>query len=302
MQLSIDLTGREVLVTGSDTASRQAVRRYRAAGAVVSRLSSPSGSRHDGPLPGAVAAFDDGHRHVRAHPGPAQSGGELVQRSDPHQHHDRAAQPGEVHVLLLGQRGVARDHGEHVADLAVRDRDPGCGRDGDGTRNTGDHADGNSGLHTGGHFLAAAAEHVRVAALEPHHVLSGQGGLDHEFLDPGLADRVVAGALTHVHQLGRAQGGQFLVRGQPVVEDDVRVPQGLDGGDRQQFGGSRAASDQGDVAGGAGGGFHGDRDAGFAAAVQQRIPAGLAVVDGSHEERTLGQRPVVARALRGAEA
>ncbi|MCU1436018.1 MAG: hypothetical protein JWR71_2743, partial [Pseudarthrobacter sp.] len=28
MQLTIDLTGREILVTGSDTAARQAVRRY----------------------------------------------------------------------------------------------------------------------------------------------------------------------------------------------------------------------------------------------------------------------------------
>lgn len=41
MQLSIDLTGREVLVTGSDHAARQAVRRYEAAGAVVYRLSTP---------------------------------------------------------------------------------------------------------------------------------------------------------------------------------------------------------------------------------------------------------------------
>ena len=63
MQLSIDLTGREVLVTGSDSAARQAVRRYRAAGAVVSRLSSPDGGAHDGPLPERpflVAAVDDG--------------------------------------------------------------------------------------------------------------------------------------------------------------------------------------------------------------------------------------------------
>ena len=63
MQLSIDLTGREVLVTGSDHAARQAVRRYEAAGAVVSRLSTPHGAGHDGPLPERpflVAAVDDG--------------------------------------------------------------------------------------------------------------------------------------------------------------------------------------------------------------------------------------------------
>jgi len=63
MQLSIDLSGREVLITGSDTAARQAVRRYEAAGAVVFRLSSPQGGRHDGSLPERpflVAAVDDG--------------------------------------------------------------------------------------------------------------------------------------------------------------------------------------------------------------------------------------------------
>jgi uroporphyrin-III C-methyltransferase len=63
MQLSIDLTGRDVLVTGSDFAARQAVRRYEAAGAVVSRLSTPQGAGHDGSLPERpflVAAVDDG--------------------------------------------------------------------------------------------------------------------------------------------------------------------------------------------------------------------------------------------------
>ena len=44
MQLTIDLTGREVLVTGADHAARQAVRRYEAAGAVVFRLSTPQGA------------------------------------------------------------------------------------------------------------------------------------------------------------------------------------------------------------------------------------------------------------------
>lgn len=41
MQLSIDLTGRDVLVTGSETAARQAVRRYEAAGAGSSGSAFP---------------------------------------------------------------------------------------------------------------------------------------------------------------------------------------------------------------------------------------------------------------------
>ena len=63
MQLTIDLAGRNVLVTGADHAARQAVRRYEAAGAVVSRLRIPAGGGHDGPLPERpflVAAVDDG--------------------------------------------------------------------------------------------------------------------------------------------------------------------------------------------------------------------------------------------------
>ncbi|MGK3648903.1 uroporphyrinogen-III C-methyltransferase [Pseudarthrobacter enclensis] len=61
MQLDIDLTGRDVLVTGTDTAARQAVRRFQAAGAVVHRLASPQTT--DAALPARpflVAAVDDG--------------------------------------------------------------------------------------------------------------------------------------------------------------------------------------------------------------------------------------------------
>ncbi|MBT2248574.1 uroporphyrinogen-III C-methyltransferase [Arthrobacter sp. BHU FT2] len=61
MQLDIDLTGRDVLVTGTDTAARQAVRRFQAAGAVVRRLASPQAA--DAALPARpflVAAVDDG--------------------------------------------------------------------------------------------------------------------------------------------------------------------------------------------------------------------------------------------------
>ncbi|MFH5880455.1 uroporphyrinogen-III C-methyltransferase [Arthrobacter sp. NA-172] len=63
MQLTIDLTGRDVLVIGSASAARQAIRRYEAAGAVVYRLSTPNGAEGDGPLPERpflVAAVDDG--------------------------------------------------------------------------------------------------------------------------------------------------------------------------------------------------------------------------------------------------
>ena len=80
MQLSIDLTGREVLVTGTENAARQAVRRYQAAGAVVYRLSTPAGRRPDGPLPERpflVAAVDDGE------PGWVRAGGPMPRSRHP---------------------------------------------------------------------------------------------------------------------------------------------------------------------------------------------------------------------------
>ena len=62
MQLSIDLTGRNVLVAGSPAAARQAVRRYEAAGAVVHRLGSPAEARfvHLPERLFLVAAVEDG--------------------------------------------------------------------------------------------------------------------------------------------------------------------------------------------------------------------------------------------------
>lgn len=63
MQLSIDLTGQSVLVTGDDHAARQAVRRYEAAGAAVSRLRTAAGAAPARALarrPFLVAAVDDG--------------------------------------------------------------------------------------------------------------------------------------------------------------------------------------------------------------------------------------------------
>ena len=252
-----------------------------------------------GALAGAVAAFDDGHGHVGAHAGPAQAGRQLVQGADAHQDHDGPAQAGQVRELLLGQRGVAGDHGEHVADFAVRDRDAGGGRNRDGAGDSGDDADRNPGSDAGSNFLAAAAEDVGVPALEADHVVAGQRAFDHELFDVGLADLVVAGLLAHVHQLRRGQGRQLLVRGEPVVEDDVGVAQRRHGGDGQQFGGARAAADQRDVARGAGRRLGGHRDAGCAAPVQEGVPAGLAVVDRGHQERALGQRAVMAGAAAG---
>ncbi|HET8879157.1 MAG TPA: uroporphyrinogen-III C-methyltransferase [Arthrobacter sp.] len=118
MQLSIDLTGRTVLVTGSDSAARQAVLRYRAAGAVVSRLSSPQGAA-TGPapegLPFLVAAVDDGRPGWAARLDRFRSDGVPV-AAEP------AAGPAG-HVTLVGGGPGTGDLLTVAAVAALRDAD-----------------------------------------------------------------------------------------------------------------------------------------------------------------------------------
>lgn len=124
MQLTIDLTGRDVLVIGSAHAARQAVRRYEAAGAVVYRLSTPDGADSDGPLPERpflVAAVDDGQPGwepllercrkagipVASEPAPGESGHVTLVGGG----------PGALDLLTIGAVNALRD-----ADVVFYDR------------------------------------------------------------------------------------------------------------------------------------------------------------------------------------
>ena len=118
MQLTIDLTGREVLVTGAEHAARQAVRRYEAAGAIVFRLSTPQGAGMDGPLPERpflVAAVDDGQPGWEALLGRCQATGIPVAAEPP------AGPAG--HVTLVGGRPRTAALLTVAAVAALRDAD-----------------------------------------------------------------------------------------------------------------------------------------------------------------------------------
>ena len=80
----------------------------------------------------------------------------------------------------LGEFLVAGDHAEALGQPAVRDRDAGGGRDGDGRGDAGDHFNLDAVLPAELGFLAAAAQDVRVAALEPDHPVALQGFLDQD--------------------------------------------------------------------------------------------------------------------------
>jgi uroporphyrin-III C-methyltransferase len=118
MQLTIDLTGRDVLVTGSDVTARQAVRRYEQAGAAVYRLSAPAGAASDGPLPERpflVAAVEDGDDGWLPLLERCREAGIPVA-------HEPAAGP-EGHVTLVGGGPGALDLLTVGAVAALRDAD-----------------------------------------------------------------------------------------------------------------------------------------------------------------------------------
>ncbi|WP_405475170.1 uroporphyrinogen-III C-methyltransferase [Paenarthrobacter ilicis] len=122
MQLTIDLTGREVLVAGSEKAARQAVRRYRSAGASVIRLTEPGATAGAGAgddsmpeRPFLVAVIDDG----------GTGWGPLVERcrKDGIPVATEPAAGAEGHVTLVGGGPGALDLLTVGAVNALRDAD-----------------------------------------------------------------------------------------------------------------------------------------------------------------------------------
>ncbi|GAA2859266.1 uroporphyrinogen-III C-methyltransferase [Paenarthrobacter ilicis] len=122
MQLTIDLTGREVLVAGSEKAARQAVRRYRSAGATVIHLTEPGATAGAGTgadsmpeRPFLVAVIDDG----------GTGWGPLVERclKDGIPVATEPAAGAEGHVTLVGGGPGALDLLTVGAVNALRDAD-----------------------------------------------------------------------------------------------------------------------------------------------------------------------------------
>ena len=90
---------------------------------------------------------------------------------------------------------MARHDGEDVADAAVGHGYAGTPRHADRGRDPGHDRHGQPGLHGGRDLLAAPAEDVGVAALEPHDREAGEGALDHDALDLVLGHGMVSGRL-----------------------------------------------------------------------------------------------------------
>ena len=123
---------------------------------------------------------------------------------------------GLVGVLVAGEEG------DRTGRIAMGHRYTRVGRCGDARSDPGHHLEGDVGIDQRLGLLAAAPEHERVTALEPHDDLRGAAMLDQQPRDLSLRHLLAAALLAGVDQL-RVQpcAVQRSVRDQPVVDDHV---------------------------------------------------------------------------------
>ncbi len=120
-----------------------------------------------------------------------QALGDQRQVLDPHVEHERAGKCGERGPVErgLGLLGilVAGDERDGRGVVAVGDRDPGVGRDGDAGRHARNDLELDPSRGQGLGLLAAAAEYEWVAAFEANHAAPGACVLDDQRLDLRLS-------------------------------------------------------------------------------------------------------------------
>ena len=145
---------------------------------------------------------------------------------------------------------VAGDERDGGGELAVGHRDAGVGGSGDARGDARHDLERDAGLQAHERLLAAAAEHERVTALQPHHVPPGPRVVEQQPVGLRLRHLLAAALLADVVQLGvGARAGERLGRDQPVVQDHVRARDQLRGAHGQQAGVARPRADQVDRAG-----------------------------------------------------
>ena len=178
--------------------------------------------------------------------------------ADAHEQHDgviaRAADGGDLVV-----RG---DDGERGRDAAVGEGDAGDGRHRDRTRHAGDHLDVDAVRAAMRQLLQAAAEHVRIAALQPHDLPALAGELDEQRVDGVLRHGMVSGSLADVDDLGgervalRRQPVEDRARAEAVGHDDVGLLQGAQAAQGEQAHVAGTGADERDPARRVGRGAH----------------------------------------------
>ena len=119
------------------------------------------------------------------------------------------------------ERVVPGQHRHLPGQPAVGDRDAGRRRHRERAGHARHHLDADARLPAGRGLLAAAAEHVRVAALEPDHPPPGLGVLDEQLVDLVLRHRVPARRLADVDD---QHVGSRVRRARPAAPTGRRPP------------------------------------------------------------------------------
>ena len=155
------------------------------------------------------------------------------------------AQSGSVLALEV----VAGGEDHRGGDAAQRQRQFEIGGGGKGRRDARHDLVGNAGVTQRLHLFAGAAEHQRIAGLQPNHALALAAKPDQQRVDLGLALGVAALALAdrQAFRVAAAHGDDRL-RHQRVMDDHVGFHQQAVGAQRQQVFRARAGADQRDVA------------------------------------------------------
>jgi hypothetical protein len=100
-------------------------------------------------------------------------------------------------------------------------RHPGQGRRSHGGRHARDDLEGHTCDREGDGFLAAAAQHEGIAALEAHDASTAARRADHELVDRLLAHAASPTSLADGEALGAGGEAQHLGADQGVVEHEV---------------------------------------------------------------------------------
>ena len=139
------------------------------------------------------------------------------------------------------------DDEERRRDAAMRHRNAGRRRRGDRARDAGHDVVRDAGVLQRQRFFAAAAEHERVAALQPHDAPAAARGANHQRVNRRLRHRVAAGALADEEALRPPRVAQDAVVDQRVVQHEVGGAQPRDRRARQQPGIARTGADERDM-------------------------------------------------------
>ncbi len=210
-------------------------------------------------------------------------------------------------VGQLAEVVVPGDDGEPARQAAVGDGDARGRRHRDRAGDARHDLDRDAGRLARLQLLAAAAEHVRVAALEPHHT-SARERVPHQLgLDLVLRPRVVAGGLADVdHDHVGLQLVEHAARAEAVDDHDVGGGEQGAAAGGQQVGGTGAAADQRHPAGAAPGSARAQREGAVGQAgadgVADRLGAArVAVAVDGDRDRAVGRADAGdGRHLRGA--